>query len=239
MKFDHYTTTMKSGHHWSLIVRKGAQLTFIDKSGHANLGILFYNPSLLSEKLNIPDTLKCQHTFKLTQGHCLYSDMGRIFGSITKDTFGWHDAVCGNSHEKHIQAKWGDRSYQTQRNVWLQNGHDAFLVELGKYKLTAKDMAANINLFSKTFVDNKGNITLDEYSNKNDLVQIRFELDTLVVHHSCPHPLDKSITYPDFEIEISLSKAPPISDDDECYNHCNENKRGFKNNALYHFCLEN
>ena len=34
------------------------------------------------ERYNAPDTLKCQQTFRLTAGHCLYSDMGRIFCSV-------------------------------------------------------------------------------------------------------------------------------------------------------------
>ena len=51
--------------------------------------------------------LKCQHTFKLTQGHCLYSDMGRIFCSIVSDTSGWHDTVCGNTTKAAVAQQMG------------------------------------------------------------------------------------------------------------------------------------
>ena len=34
----------------------------------------------------------------LTRGHCLYSDMGRIFCSIVADSTGWHDTVAGNAN---------------------------------------------------------------------------------------------------------------------------------------------
>ena len=50
--------------------------------------MLLYNPQDKLERYNAPDTLKCQHTFKLTRGHCLYSDMGRIFCSIIEDSLG-------------------------------------------------------------------------------------------------------------------------------------------------------
>lgn len=100
-----YSTVLAPGAHWSLVVRRGIQMTLTDLEGGANVGMLLYNPTLLSEKYNAPDTLKCQHTFKLTRGHCLYSDMGRVFASITADTFGWHDTICGNSHAGHVESR--------------------------------------------------------------------------------------------------------------------------------------
>ena len=114
----------------------------------------------LLERYNAPDTLKCQHTFKLTPGHCLYSDMGRIFCSIVDDTFGWHDTVCGNANKARVARRWGDASYQQHRNDWQQNGHDSFLVEAAKYGLARRDLAANVNWFSKVAVADDGALTL-------------------------------------------------------------------------------
>ncbi|AMO69281.1 urea amidolyase associated protein UAAP1 [Zhongshania aliphaticivorans] len=230
-----YTTELAPGGHWSLELRRGTQLTLRDLSGASNVGMLFYNPRNLLERYNAPDTLKCQHTFKLTQGHCLYSDMGRIFASITSDSFGWHDTVCGNSHASHIAEKWGARDYQTDRNDWHQNGYDAFLVELAKYGLGAADMAANLNWFSKVMTDAEGNMALaPSGSNIGDTVTLRFEMDTLVLLHSCPHPYSKAETYPKHRIGIELDLAAAVAEDDECLNHCPENARGFANNALYY-----
>lgn len=231
---DEYKTLLAPGAHWSLIVRKGMQLTLTDMDGGANVGMLFYNPTLLGEKYNAPDTLKCQHTFKLTRGHCLYSDMGRIFASITGDSFGWHDTVCGNSHAHHIESRWGKRDYQTQRNEWLQNGFDAFLVELTKYRLKKQDLAANLNLFSEVSADADGHLGLSRQGQAGDNVTLRFEMDTLVVMHNCPHPLNTADVYPRSPVQILLEKADPVQADDYCLNLCEENRRGFHNNALYH-----
>ena len=82
-----YTDTIPGGCHWSFRVKQGKTLRLTDLEGGANVGMLFYNPNDLLERYNAPDTLKCQHTFKLTAGHCLYSDMGRIFCSITADSY--------------------------------------------------------------------------------------------------------------------------------------------------------
>ena len=228
-----YTTTLKSGSHWSLRLRKGCIMRLTNHAPKANVGMLFYNPENLLERYNAPDSLKCQHTFKLTEGHCLYSDMGRIFASIIEDSRGWHDTVCGNSHASHIK-QWGLRDYQNDRNDWLQNGHDAFLVELAKYGLTAADLAANINWFSQVATDQDGNMRLLDESTEGKSVTLRFEMDTLVVLHTCPHPLDHAPSYPDGVVEIALGTAKEVSEDDPCKNACAENLRGFQNNDLYH-----
>jgi uncharacterized protein len=189
-----YSTQIPGNGHWSLEVKRGTLMRMTDTEGGANLGMLFYNPRNLLERYNAPDTLKCQHTFKLQKGNCLYSDMGRIFASIVEDTSvngvgNWHDTICGTSNAAQIASRWGKRDYQKDRNDWLQNGTDAFLVELAKYGLNRADMAANINWFSKVVVDAEGNVQLDSGNHAaGNSVSLRFEMDTLVVMHACPHP---------------------------------------------------
>ncbi len=229
-----YKTSIDGASHWSLQVRRGTNMRLTDVCGGANVGMLFYNPQNLLERYNAPDTLKCQHTFKLTSGNCLYSDMGRIFASVIEDSLGWHETVCGNSDAAFVNKKWGARDYQTQHNQWQQNGNDAFLVELAKYGLGEADMAANINWFNKVSVDHVGRMQFHpDHSKGGDQLTLRFEMDTLVVLHTCPHPLSPSEKYPHNPVEIELSKSAPMTADDECLNHCDENQRGFTNNALY------
>ena len=63
----------------------------IDLEGGANVSLLLYRADERLERLNLPDTLKAQHTAHLTAGNVLYSDMGRILASIVT-VFGV--AVC-------------------------------------------------------------------------------------------------------------------------------------------------
>lgn len=232
-----YEDVLPGGTHWSMELRKGTQLRLIDKKGGANVGMLFYNPRNILERYNAPDTLKCQHTFKLTKGHCLYSDMGRIFCSITDDSLGWHDTVCGNLSDKKMQEKWPIKSYQEAWNKWTISGEHGFLVELAKYGMNERDMAANVNWFSKVSVDDTGNlIYADEQSQPGQYVDLRFEMDTLVIFHTCPHPLNNASEYPKCPVRYQLSEAEPIEEDDYCMNSRPENKRGFENNRIYHIC---
>ncbi len=234
-----YSTTIPGASHWSFRIRKGLQLRLTDLEGGANVGMLFYNPENLLERYNAPDTLKAQHTFKLTQGHCLYSDMGRIFCSIIEDSVGWHETLCGNSMKASIKTRFGEKTYQQAQNDWNQNGYDAFLVELAKYGLGKKDMAANLNLFSKVIVESNGDLSyVDQHSVAGDQVVLRFEMDTLVLLHTCPHPLYPAGEYPRKPVQVALEAANPVAKDDLCVNHCAENQRGFENNRLYQLGME-
>ena len=220
--------------HWSLVVPAGHLLTVTDLEGGANASMLFYNPNNLLERYNAPDTLKGQHTFKLTQGHCLYSDMGRIFCSIVSDDTGWVDSVGGVANKQKVLDKWGARDYQGDHNNWLQNGYDSLLVEVAKYGLGKRDLAANINIFSKVASDDQGDLNfVEQHSKAGDSVGLRFEMDTLVIISTCPHPMNPSSEYPNLPVLLSVSKAAPVEADDQCANLCGENMRGFENNRRY------
>lgn len=230
-----YGDTLPGGKHWSLTIRRHHRLRLVDVDGGANVGMLLYNPVNLLERYNAPDTLKCQHTFKLTQGHCLYSDMGRVLCSIVADTAGWHDTVCGNSTKTMVSARWGEASYQTHRNDWQQNGRDSFLVEAAKYGMGRRDLAANVNWFSKVAADAAGRLTFDPLAAKaGAMVELRFEMDTLVLFHTCPHPLDPSSTYPRKAVRFEILDGAPAAADDLCRTSAPENGRGFENNRLFH-----
>ena len=153
-----YDDLLPGGAHWSFVMRKGHVLRLIDETGHANVGMLMYNPENPLERYNMPDTLKNQHTFKLTKGHVLLSDMGRVFASIVRDDLGWHDTVSGTCNAKLVEQRWGKKTYQDAYNHCHRNGFSSFLNELAKYGLGKKDLTANLNWFSKVKTDNGGNM---------------------------------------------------------------------------------
>lgn len=65
-------------------------------------------------------------------------------------------------------------------------------------------------------------------------VDLRFEMDTLVLMHTCPHPLNPAADYPRKPVTYQFRRAEPVGDDDFCLNFRPENRRGFENNRLYH-----
>lgn len=234
-----YQEDMPGAAHFSTILPANSLLEITDVDGGANVGMMFFNPISLCERYNAPDTLKCQHTFKLTTGNCVYSDMGRIFASIVRDDTGWIDTVTGSCDKKMVAEKWGERNYQKDRNMWNQNGFDSFLVELAKYGMSAKDMHMPLNLFSRVSVDYDGNLSyVENHSKAGDVITLRFEMPTLVVFHTCPHPMNPAKEYPRHGVHYSVYSTEPAGEFDVCRTHCDENARGFENNRRYLFGIK-
>ena len=219
---------MPAGANWSHVLKRGTTLRITDTEGGANVAALMYNFALFAERLNLPDTLKCQHTARLTRGHCLYTDMGRILVSITADTCGWHDPIAGWSTAKIVEEKYGTKNYQTARNEWHRNAHDNFVTELGKYGMDERDLAMCVNFFSKVTVDDAGALRFHENDPPPDaFVDLRAEMNTLVVLNTCIHPLDPSPTYSPKPVKLTIYSSPPPGPDDFCRNFRPENQRGF------------
>lgn len=221
------------GGHWSYRLARGTALRFIDLEGGANASLLLYRADEKLERLNLPDTLKAQHTACLTLGHVLYSDMGRILASITRDTVGWHDPLCGVSDAELVKQRYGGQRYQEHRNAMHRNGKDSLLIEIGKWGLGLRDWVPNLNLFSKVTVDEAGHFAfVPGHSEAGDCVELRFEMDALAAISTAPHPLDPNPDYAPKKIAVVAWDAGTAPGDDVCRLSCAENARGFYNTEL-------
>jgi uncharacterized protein len=223
-----FEETIEPGATWSHVLKRGTALRITDAQGGGNVGGIFFNWENPTERYNMPDTLKAQHTAHLTRGHVLYSDMGRILCSITSDTVGWHDPLSGCSNAALVDTKYGAARYQDYRNEWHQNAYDGFVIELAKYGLSPRDMAAPVNLFSKVVVDDEGNMRfVPRHSRRGDHIELRAEMNVLVILNTCQHPLDPNPDYAPQPVNISVHAAPPPGPDDLCRTSRPENARGF------------
>ncbi|MDB6053195.1 MAG: urea carboxylase-associated family protein [Verrucomicrobiales bacterium] len=222
------------GSNWSHVLKRGTTLRLIDPQGGANVSALFFNFELLVERYNMADTLKAQHTAFLTTGCALYSDMGRILVSITNDTSGWHDTISGCSTAEIVTAKYGEARFQQHRNRFHRDARNNFLVELGKYGLGHRDLVANVNFFSKVVVQEDGSMKFDEaHARAGALVDLRAEMNTLVVLNTAVHPLAPGGTYAPKPVHLVVWSSPPPGQDDVVRKFRPENERGFINTERY------
>jgi urea carboxylase-associated protein 2 len=221
---------MPGGAHWSGLLRRGNTLRLTDLEGRANVSALFFNHEDRSERYNMPDTLKAQHTAFLTRGNVCFSDMGRVLCSIPEDSCGWHDTVCGVLDAARLHAKYGEARYQAHRNAMYRNGLDGLLVELGKWGLGKRDAVANVNFFSKAAADAQGALHFDTaHRRPGQFVDLRFEMNTLVVLSAAPHPFDPSPRYEPSPVQMTVWRSGTAGADDVCRRACAENDRGFIN----------
>jgi urea carboxylase-associated protein 2 len=227
--------TLPGGNHWSGLMRRGTALRFTDLKGGANVSLLLYNFEDKLERYNMPDSLKAQHTAFLTTGNVCYSDMGRVMCSFINDTVGWHDTMCGISDAINIEQKYGVANYQTHRNDMFRSAKDGLLIELAKHGLGQRDLVPNVNLFSKVSADDIGNLIFNvDNSNAGDVIDLRFDMNVLVVLSTAPHPLDIATNYQPADVLLTAWHAGNATEDDICRNSCEQNQRGFINTDRFY-----
>ena len=225
-----YEEFVPGGGHTSFVLKRGQLLRITDLQGGANASLLLLSAAEKSERLNLPDSLKCQHTAKLTAGHCLYSDMGRVLAAITADTCGWHDSFGGVLNAEEVQEKYGSGNYQQLRNGFFRNGVDNLLVEMGKWNLNLQDLLMCLNLFSKVMVDSDGCFHFQPGNSKaGDYIELYAPMDTLVVLTALQHPLDPSPDYAPKPLQLSWHKVESDGISVLCRTSRPENARGFHN----------
>jgi uncharacterized protein len=232
-----YTKHLTGAGMWSGILSRGKRLRLTDLEGGANVGMLLYHAQERHERYNMPDTLKGQHIFYLRKPYCLHSDMGRLLASITADSVGWHDTVCGHSDAAQVLRKYGAKNFQQARNEWHRNARDCFLIELAKWGLGKKDIVPNLNWFSKVTADDHGKLRyVPGNSSAGDVLELRLELDTLVVLNTCQHPLDPDPVHHPREVRLEVFPGEPPQPDDASLQIRPENLRAHENN-LSHLAL--
>ena len=192
----------------SFILRRGQILRMTDIEGGGNVSVMMLNPHEKSERLNLPDTLKGQHTARLTAGHCFYSDMGRVLAGIVADSCGWHDPFGGVLNAQETQEKYGVGRYQELRNDMYRNGVDNLLVEMGKWDLRQEDLLMVVNFFSKVTVDVDGRFSFcPAPAAPGRFVELFAPMDVLIVLTALPHPLDPSPVYAPRPVQLSWYQA--------------------------------
>ena len=188
--------TLRGGQAWSRRLTRGQILRLTDTAGGACVSALFYNARDPLERYNMADTLKAQYTAFLTAGRVLYSDMGRVLVSIIGDTCGWHDTISGCGDAAASEGRFGQGGYQELRNEFHRNARDNFIVELAKSGLGKRDLVANVNFFVRVTADDTGRLAwVPGNSQPGAYLDLRAEMDTLVVLTNTPHPLDPATAY--------------------------------------------
>ncbi|MRS91457.1 DUF1989 domain-containing protein [Enterobacteriaceae bacterium RIT714] len=225
---------LPGGGHLSFVLKRGQILRMTDTDGGANVSLLMLNPLHKSERLNLPDTLKGQHTARLTTGHCFYSDMGCVLAGIIADTSGWHDPFGGVLNAQEVAEKYGQGRYQELRNVFYRNGTDNLLVEMGKWDLNLEDLLMVVNFFSKVTVDVSGQFSFhSNHSLPGSYVELFAPMDTLIVMTALQHPMDPSREYAPRPVQLSWRQA---EDEESAINAlCTrpENERAIANTHLF------
>lgn len=220
---------------WSKIIKRGQTIQLKAKGDNASLSAMFYNASNVAERFNSADTVKIQWNAFLNKQKVLFSEMGRVLFAITDDTTdGLLDTLGGISNERVIKENFGgEATYDSCRNGYHKSDKENFIIELGKYGMTKKDLIPALNLFRKVDVKEGSKLVLsDKKAAQGDYIELTAHMDVLLVLSNTPHAMDKSGVYAPSDVEITIFDA--VAFDDEDYkNYSDEAKRGFINTNRY------
>ena len=170
---------------FSTILKRGQILRIIDLESQQAVDALFYNANDQSERYSAQDTLAAQAAkggrYDLSTGSVLLSNEMRPMITMVADTCGFHDTCAGACSCESNTVRFG---HETR---FMHACRENFLVELAKYGMDKRDMVSNVNFFMNVPIRPDGELTVDDgVSEPGGYVDLRAEMDVLVVLSNCP-----------------------------------------------------
>ncbi|MDL2401649.1 urea amidolyase associated protein UAAP2 [Rhizobium mayense] len=175
---DHYIPAEKP---FSTVIRKGQTIRIEDSYGQQAIDTLFYRADDYSERYSNQDTMRAQNAAYISTGTKIMSSEGRVMLTMTADSCGRHDTSAGACSCESNTVRFGhDTKY-------LHACRDNFVAEIARYGMGKRDIAPNINFFMNVPISPNGGMTIvDGISVPGDYVELKAEMDVLMVISNCP-----------------------------------------------------
>lgn len=197
-----YNQVLPARKPWAHLVKKGQTLRIVDLGGNQAVDFLVYNADDTSERYSAPDTIRSQNNIFLTTGSKLYSNDGNVLMTILSDTCGRHDTSGGACSCESNSVRFGlDKKWQ---HACVEN----FLYALKDYDMGKRDMTSNINFFMNVPVSKDGTLEIvDGISDPGSTIDLRAEMNTLVVISNCPQMNNPCNAYNPTPIQLMIWDA--------------------------------
>jgi uncharacterized protein len=166
---------------FSALVRKGQIIRIEDTYGQQAIDTLFYNAEDVSERYSNQDTMREQGAAYISTGTRIISNEGRVMLTMTADSCGRHDTSAGACSCESNTVRFGHGT------KYLHACRDNFVLEVSKHGMSKRDVVPNINFFMNVPIEPSGEMTIaDGISAPGDYVELKAEMDVLVVISNCP-----------------------------------------------------
>ncbi len=194
--------TIPAGEGWVGVIPKGSSLKIVDLEGNQAVDTLFYNAEDHSDHYSAVNTIASQGNIYLTTGSKLVSLNGNILMTITDDTCGRHDTLGGACSQESNMVRYdiGKRHMHACRQTFLKYGMQA--------GLDKRDIAHNINFFMNVPVTPEGKLTFEDgISEAGKYVELKAEIDTLVLISNCPQLNNPCNAYNPTPVELIIRES--------------------------------
>ena len=189
-------------------VRAGQTIRIVDLKGNQAVDTLFYNAHNYADRYSAQDTIREQGNIYLTTGSKLISTERNVLMTIVADTCGRHDTLGGacSTESNMVRYEIGKRSMHACRQSFLK-GALAWSQKTGR-EFDKRDLTANVNFFMNVPVTPDGGLTFEDgVSGVGKYVELRAEIDTLVVISNCPQLNNPCNGYDPTPVRISIWDA--------------------------------
>jgi uncharacterized protein len=209
-----------AGWYATVRLRRGEALRIVDDSGRASVSLIGWREEDTSERINCADTVKVQWSAAISKGRVILSDMGRVLVSLIEDSSGAHDLMVGGSTPASTQAAFGATTRNTQDN---------FLSAAAKVGLGLRDIPPCVTFFAPVSVDEKGRFLWNSSRKRaGDFVDLRAEMNLVLVLSNCAHPLDPARPAAAEAITLIRHRALSPAPEDPCRTTSPEIVRAFE-----------
>jgi uncharacterized protein len=166
---------------WSATVRAGQTLRIVDLEGNQAVDCLLYAADDPTERYSAADTMVAQRNIFLVAGTELLTTEGRVLMTITGTTCERHDTIGGACSKESNTLRYGHHTHH--QHACVEN----FVHEHLAHGLGKRDIQSNINWYMNVPVTADGSLGIvDGISAPGLWVDLRAEIDTLVVISNCP-----------------------------------------------------
>ena len=178
-----HTFVVEAGDPFVLEIALGQYLRIVDIEGNQAVDTIFYNAHDYADRYSAQDTIREQANIYLTTGTKLLSTNGNVLLTITSDTCGRHDTLGGAcaTESNMVRYDLSKRHMHACRNSFLKG------IQHWNRGMDKRDIVSNINFFMNVPVTPDGNLTFEDgVSDAGKYVELRAEMDVLMVISNCP-----------------------------------------------------
>lgn len=220
-----WAETVAGGNYTHRVLARGTELRLTDLAGDACAHLLLFVDGRPWERLNTADTVKVQWNAYLGADRLLLSGHGRVLASVTTDTSGRHDALCGTSSLRRNTARYGAGAPQSASPA----GRELLKLAAAKHGLGPRDLPPSLSFFQGVEVREGGALDFIGSAGPGTSVTLRAEQDLTVLIANVPHPLDPRPAYTSTPLEVLAWRARPTEPGDPLLDATPEGRRAFLN----------
>ena len=182
-----FSADVEAGDSFVREILQGQFFRIVDLEGNQAVDTLFYNAQNYADRYSAQDTIREQGNIYLTTGTKLISIERNVLLTIVADTCGRHDTLGGACASESNMVRYAieKRSMHACRQSFLKGALD-WSKKTGR-ELDKRDLTANINFFMNVPVTSAGKLTFEDgVSDAGKYVELRAEMDALIVISNCP-----------------------------------------------------